>query len=102
MSVACAGTHSACSLAPTSSSETSLLALEARGIPARLSGQRSPFLQLPAVQQLLEQLGTTDAHFATVVEDLRADALDASALEPGAPVPLEPVTMRVLDLAMPT
>ena len=74
-------------------------ALEARGIPARLSGQRSPFLQLPAVQQLLEQLGTTDAHFATVVEDLRADALDASALESGAPVPLEPVTMRVLDLA---
>ena len=74
-------------------------ALETRGIPFRLSGQRSPFLQLPAVQQLLEQLGQTDAPFATVVEDLRADALDASALEPGTPVPLEPVTMRVLDLA---
>ncbi|WP_420621305.1 ATP-dependent helicase [Candidatus Poriferisodalis sp.] len=69
-------------------------ALEARGIPARLSGQRSPFLQLPAVQQLLKHLSTADAHFSTVVEDLRADALDA---EPGtAP---EPVLMRVLELA---
>ncbi|WP_420626054.1 ATP-dependent helicase [Candidatus Poriferisodalis sp.] len=69
-------------------------ALDARGIPSRLSGQRSSFLQLPAVRQLLERLRSADAHFSTVVEDLRADALDA---EPGtAP---EPVLMRVLELA---
>ena len=84
-------------------------ALDDRGIPYLISGQRSSFVQLPAVQQLLEHLSTADAHFATVVEDLRADALDSGVLDPGAldsgvlesgaRVPLEPVTMRVLDLA---
>ncbi|MYD32414.1 MAG: ATP-dependent helicase [Acidimicrobiales bacterium] len=69
-------------------------ALDARGIPCRLSGQRSPFLQLPATQQLLERLRVTGDQFSTAVADMRADALDA---EPDNRP--EPALERVLDLA---
>ena len=69
-------------------------ALDARGIPCRLSGQRSPFLQLPATQQLLERLRVTGDQFSTAVADMRADALDA---EPDDRP--EPALERVLDLA---
>ncbi|WP_420439073.1 ATP-dependent helicase [Candidatus Poriferisodalis sp.] len=54
-------------------------ALNARAIPYRLSGQRSPFLQLPAVRELLERFRTSNVPFAAAVEDLRAEALDGSA-----------------------
>ncbi|WP_419910863.1 ATP-dependent helicase [Candidatus Poriferisodalis sp.] len=69
-------------------------ALDARGIPCRLSGQRSPFLQLPAVQQMLERFRTDGDRFSITVEDMRADALDTAQGEP-----IEPVLARVLDLA---
>ncbi len=69
-------------------------ALDARAIPCRLGGRRSPFLQLPAVVQLLEGFRTAGERFPTAVEDARADALDAA---PGER--LEPVLARVLDLA---
>ena len=69
-------------------------ALEARGIPCRLGGQRSPFLQLPAVQQMLERFRADGDRFSTAVEDMRADALDAAQGQP-----IEPLLARVLDLA---
>ncbi len=69
-------------------------ALEVRAIPCRLGGRRSPFLELPAVQQMLERFRTAGERFALAVEDMRADALDAAQ---GAPI--EPVLARVLDLA---
>lgn len=69
-------------------------ALDARGIPCRLSGRRSPFLELPAVQQMLEHFRSAGDRFPTAVEDMRADALDAA---PGEPI--EPMLARVLDLA---
>ena len=68
--------------------------LDARGIPCRLSGQRSPFLQLPATRQVLERLRTTGDRFSTAVSDMRADVQDA---EPGDAS--EPALARVLDLA---
>ncbi|WP_419931307.1 ATP-dependent helicase [Candidatus Poriferisodalis sp.] len=73
-------------------------ALDARGIPCRLSGQRSTFLQLPAVRELLERLRASGADFSTVVEDLRADMV---AAEPAAESDERhgPVLARVLDLA---
>ena len=69
-------------------------ALESRGIPARVSGQRNPFLQLPAVRSLLERLRTASTSLSTAVDDLRADAMDAAPEDR-----LEPVHARVLDLA---
>ena len=69
-------------------------ALDARAIPCRLSGRRSPFLQLPAVVHLLEGFRTAGERFPTAVEDTRADSLDAV---PGEH--LDPVLTRVLDLA---
>ena len=69
-------------------------ALDDRGIPCRISGQRSSFLQLPAVQRVLTQLRPIGTNFAAAIEDLRAEALDA---ESG--VEVEPVRMRVLGLA---
>ncbi len=69
-------------------------ALGNRGIPCRVSGQRSPFLQLPAVQQVLEQLRPIGTSFPAAIEDLRAEALDA-----GAAREVEPVLARVLELA---
>ena len=62
-------------------------ALDARGIPHRLSGQRSTFLQLPAVQQMLEQLGAAGPRFAALVDDLRAEEPSGAA------------QLRLLDLA---
>jgi DNA helicase-2/ATP-dependent DNA helicase PcrA len=68
--------------------------LDARGIPYRLSGQRSPFLQLPAVQQLLARLRTAGDQFSTAVADMRADALEAEPTDRP-----DRVLARVLDLA---
>ena len=68
--------------------------LDARGIPCRLSGQRSPFLQLPATRQVLERLRTTGDQFSTAVSDMRAEMQDA---EPGDGSEL--ALARVLDLA---
>ena len=62
-------------------------ALDARAVPHRLSGQRSSFLQLPAVQQMLEQLGAAGPRFPALVDDLRAEA------------PSEAAQLRLLDLA---
>ena len=82
-------------LARTNAQLTDIAAvLEARGIPCRLGGRRSPFLELPAVQQMLERFRTDGDRFSIAVEDMRADALDAA---PGEPI--EPVQARVLDLA---
>ncbi|WP_419914939.1 ATP-dependent helicase [Candidatus Poriferisodalis sp.] len=69
-------------------------ALDARGIPCRLGGQRSPFLQLPATRQALARLRTTGDQFSTAVADMRADVLDAESGD--GP---DPVLERVLDLA---
>ena len=69
-------------------------ALDAHGIPYRLGGQRSPFLDLPAVRELLEGLRGTGSSFRSAVDDRRAEALDA----PPDAAP-DPVLMRVLDLA---
>ncbi len=69
-------------------------ALDARGIPCRLSGQRSPFLQLPVTQQVLQRLRMTGDQFSIAVSDMRADALD-TRLDDGH----DPVLTRVLDLA---
>ena len=69
-------------------------ALDTHGIPCRLSGRRSPFLQLPAVRELLDQLHSTGAGFPSAVDDLRAEALDAP---PDAAA--DPLLMRVLELA---
>ena len=69
-------------------------ALDARGIPCRLSGQRSPFLRLPDVRELLGRLRSAGAHFPAAVEDLRAEAVAAEPDERH-----EPVLARVLDLA---
>ena len=49
-------------------------ALGARGVPHRLSGQRSPFLQMPAVRRLLEHMGGSGPRFVSLVEDMRAEA----------------------------
>ena len=68
--------------------------LDARGIPCRLSGQRSPFLQLPATRQVLERLRTTGDQFSTAVSDMRAEVQDA---EPGDGSEL--ALAQVLDLA---
>ena len=69
-------------------------ALDAHGIPCRLSGQRSPFLELPAVRELLGGLRSTGASLPSAVDDMRAEALDG----PPDAAP-DPVLMRVLDLA---
>ncbi len=69
-------------------------ALEARGIPCRLSGQRSPFLQVPATRQVLEHLRATGDQFSTAVSDMRADVADAT--QGDGP---EPALARVLELA---
>ena len=77
-------------------------ALDARGIPSRLSGQRSPFLELPAVRALLERLRAAGADFSAAVGDLRAETMSAEpAAEPAAEPDEqhEPVLARVLDLA---
>ncbi len=68
--------------------------LDVRGIPFRLSGQRSSFLRSPAAQRVLERLRTSTDQFSTAVADMRTDAPDAA---PGEPP--EPVLERVLDLA---
>ncbi|WP_419946906.1 ATP-dependent helicase [Candidatus Poriferisodalis sp.] len=69
-------------------------ALDAHGIPYRLGGQRSPFLELPAVREMLEHLRDSGASFPSTVDDLRAEALD------GPPDTVsDPMLMRVLDLA---
>lgn len=69
-------------------------ALDAHGIPYRLGGQRSPFLELPAVRELLELLRGTGPSFRSAVDDRRAEALNAP---PDAAA--DPVLIRVLDLA---
>ena len=79
-------------------------ALEARGIPARLSGQRSPFLQQPEVRELLERLRRSGQGLADTVEDLRAEAVVAQVSTArktavGSDEHDESVLARVLDLA---
>lgn len=54
-------------------------ALQARGIPYRLSGQRSQFLGLPAVRELLDQFRAAGSDFPAAVADLRFDARHQSA-----------------------
>ena len=77
-------------------------ALDARGIPCRLSGQRSPFLQLPDVRELLERLRAAGSDLSTAVEDLRAETMPGESAAELAAEPQkrhEPVLARVLDLA---
>lgn len=77
-------------------------ALDARGIPSRLSGQRSPFLQLPDVGEWLERLRAAGSDFPTAVEDLRAETTAGETAAELAAEPQkrhEPVLARVLDLA---
>lgn len=69
-------------------------ALDAHGIPSRLSGQRSPFLQLPAVRELLERFRAAGADFSAAVEDLRSETISAEPDERH-----QPVLERMLDLA---
>ncbi len=66
-------------------------ALEVHRIPARIAEQRSRYMQLPTVVKLLERLRASNAHFSTLVEDLRAEANDAQS---GGPV-----IERMLELA---
>ncbi|WP_419841804.1 ATP-dependent helicase [Candidatus Poriferisodalis sp.] len=68
--------------------------LKSHGIPARLAGQRSAWLQLAEVRRLLDRYRASDAHISIVMEDLHAEALAALSDEQ-----LRPVLERMLDLA---